>query len=46
VLAFIVLLLIDAPSLGTVIFLAVLTVVLLLLVEMFRTTAVRSRPTQ
>jgi LPXTG-motif cell wall-anchored protein len=46
VLAFIVLLLTDAPSLGTVIFLAVLAAVLLLLVEMFRTTAVRSRPTQ
>ncbi len=39
-----VLLLIDAPSLATVITLAVIAVVLLLLVELLRATAVRSHP--
>ena len=44
-LAFIVLLLIDAPSLATVITLAVVAVVLLLLVELLRGAWVTSRPT-
>ncbi len=39
-----ILLLIDAPSLATVITLAVIAVVLLLLVELLRATAVRSKP--
>ena len=45
VLACIVLLLFDAPSLAAVIVMAVIAVVLLLLVELLRATAMRSRPT-
>jgi threonine/homoserine/homoserine lactone efflux protein len=44
-LAFIILLLIDSPSLGTIVLLAGLAVVLLLVVELLRASALRNRPT-